>query len=251
MRMTLLRRLFFPPKCAGCGELIENVQEASPRALCKNCAVKWDQAKNQPCHCCGLPVMDCTTVPAMPARHGVQALLRLTEYVPDRAYEISGRVIFKLKDRDNVELQDFLAAELVPLIQKQLLLLGQTSENTVFVWAPRSVQSERRVGHDQSKRLCYALCRALGKQKPQCMLRRTGGGVQKMLRQTERRKNAFAAFEAVEKNCASLKGKCVVLVDDVVTSGATLSACAAKLKPYKPAYLIGACIAVDVPPEQR
>jgi predicted amidophosphoribosyltransferase len=58
------------------------------------------------------------------------------------------------------------------------------------------------------------------------MVRRTGGSVQKMLGQEQRAKNAFAAFEAVPKHCADLKGKCVILVDDVVTTGAGLSECA-------------------------
>lgn len=247
MSMRTIRRLFFPPKCAACGELLDALRDSAPKALCKDCLVKWDQAKNRPCKCCGFPVMDCTTSPAMPSRHGVGTLIRLVEYVPDKQYGISNRVIFKLKDQDSIELQDYLASELAPLIEKQLLMLGQTPENTVFVWAPRSVQTERRVGHDQSKRLCYALCRAFDKKKPLCMLRRAGGRVQKQLGQTERRKNAFSAFEAVEKNCTSLKGKCVVLVDDVVTTGATLSACAAKLKPYGPAVIIAACIGVDAP----
>jgi predicted amidophosphoribosyltransferase len=48
-----------------------------------------------------------------------------------------------------------------------------------------------------------------------------------------------------------LKGKCVILVDDVVTTGSTLSAVAAKIKPYKPGHVIGVCIAVDIPPERR
>ena len=247
MSMRTLRRLLFPPRCAACGELLDGMHRPVPRALCKDCAVRWDEAKNRPCHCCGYPITDCTASPAMPSRHGVKTLLRLVEYVPDRRFEISNRVIFKLKDQDSIELQEFLAAELVPLIEKQLLMLGQTPENTVFVWAPRSVRAERSIGHDQSKRLCYALCRAMGMPKPKCMIRRTGGRVQKKLGQTERRKNAFGAFEAVEKNCAALKGKCVVLVDDVVTTGSTLSACAAKLKPYGPAVVIAACIAVDTP----
>ena len=75
--------------------------------------------------------------------------------------------------------------------------------------------------------------------------------MQKMLGQEQRAKNAFAAYEAVPKHCANLKGKCVILIDDVVTTGSTLSAVAAKIKPYKPAHIIAACVAVDIPPEQR
>lgn len=247
MRFQTLRRLLFPPRCAACGVLLEALTDTLPRALCTECAIEWDRAKNTPCHCCGMPVMDCIHPPVMTPRHGVHTLIRLVEYLPDKKNTVQSRVIFKLKDRDNLELQEYLAAELVPLIKKQLLVLGQTSENSVLVWAPRSAEAERRVGHDQSKRLCYALARAMEMPKPVPMICRTGGGVQKQLGQTGRRKNAFSAFRAVPKNCEDIKDKCVILVDDVVTTGATLSACAAKLRPYKPAVMIAVCIAVDVP----
>ena len=246
-----LRRLLFPPRCASCGVLLDGADRNEPLALCKACEVKWDAHKNALCRCCGYPIADCKRSVPMLARHGVDALLKLTEYDPQKPNSVASRMIFKLKDKESAELYAYLARELAPKIEEQLVRLGQTRENSVFVWAPRSKKSLRERGFDQSKGLCKALARELGMPKPAQMVRRTGGSVQKMLGQEQRAKNAFAAFEAVPKNCANLKGKCVIIVDDVVTTGATLSAVAAKIKPYKPAHLIGVCIAVDVPPEQR
>lgn len=248
MRMTkMLRRLLFPPKCAACGVLLDGADREEPRALCKACLVKWDAQKNALCHCCGYPVADCKNPVAMMPRHGIDTLIKLVEYEPQKRSGVGNRVIFKLKDQENTELQAFLAAELAPALKKQLTVLGQTPENTVLAWAPRSKKAERERGFDQSRGLCMALAHELGTTKPQQMIRRTGGGVQKALGQEQRRKNAFSAFESVPENCADLKGKCVILVDDVVTTGATLSACAAKLRPYKPAHIIAACVAVDAP----
>ncbi len=245
----MLRRLLFPPKCAACSVLLDDAFSAAPRALCAPCLVKWDAQKEALCHCCGEPVADCKRpVNAMP-RHGIDALIRLVEYEPQKRGGVGNRVIFKLKDKESAELQAFLAAELAPAIYKQLVELGQTPENAVLVWAPRSKKAERARGFDQSRGLCMALSHELGMQKPVQMIRRTGGRVQKMLGEEQRRQNAFSAFEAVPEHCADLKGKCVILVDDVVTTGATLSACAAKLRPYKPAHIIAACIAVDAPTE--
>ena len=164
---------------------------------------------------------------------------------------MASRVIFKLKDKESAELYAYLARELAPKIAEQLVRLGQTPENPVLIWAPRSRKSLRERGFDQSKGLCTALACELGMPKPIKMVHRTGGSVQKMLGQEQRAKNAFAAYEAVPKHCANLKGKCVILIDDVVTTGSTLSAVAAKIKPYKPAHIIAACVAVDIPPEQR
>ncbi len=246
-----LRRLLFPPRCASCGVLLDRAEGAQPRALCKACAVKWDAQKNALCHCCGYPVSDCKNSVPMLTRHGVNTLVKLVEYDPQKQGEVGNRVIFKLKDKESAELQAYLAHELAPKIAQQLVSLGQTPENTVLVWAPRSKRSLRDRGFDQSKGLCTYLARELGMPKPTQAVRRTGGGVQKMLGSEQRARNAFAAFEAVPEHCATLKGKCVVLIDDVVTTGSTLSAVAAKIKPYKPAHILAACIAVDVPPERR
>ena len=248
---VVLRRLLYPPRCAACGVLLDRADKDVPLALCKACAVKWDGHKNALCHCCGYPVSDCKKSVPMLARHGVDTLVKLTEYDPQKPQSVASRIIFKLKDKESAELHGFLAAELAPMIEQQLLLLGQTRENTMLVWAPRSKKALRQSGFDQSKGVCTALARALGLPKPVQLIRRTGGRVQKMLGQEQRAKNAFAAFEAIPEHCAVLKGKCVILVDDVVTTGSTLSACAAKLKPYKPAHIIAACIAVDVPSQQR
>ena len=248
---VLLRRLLFPPRCAYCGVLLDGIERKEPRALCKSCLVGWDTHKNALCDCCGGPVSECEKSLSVMARHGVYTLLKLVQYDPQKPNEIANRVIFKLKDQDSAELQAFLAAELVPAIQRQLTMLGQTPENTVLVWAPRSKKALRECGFDQSRGICNALARELCIKKPVRMVRRTGGGVQKMLGKEQRAHNAFAAFEAIPEHCAVLKGKCVILVDDVVTTGATLSAVAAKIRPYKPAHVIAACIAVDLPPERR
>ncbi len=248
---VVLRRLLYPPRCASCGVLLGGADRDVPLALCQACKVKWDSHKNALCHCCGYPVADCKRSVPMLARHGVDTLLKLTEYDPQKPQSVASRVIFKLKDKESAELQAHLARELAPKIEEQLVRLGQTRENTVLVWAPRSKKSLRERGFDQSKGLCKALARELDMPKPTQMVRRTGGSVQKMLGGEQRAKNAFAAFEAVPKHCASLKGKCVILVDDVVTTGSTLSAVAAKIKPYKPGHIIAACVAVDVPPTER
>ncbi len=247
---TVLRRLLFPPCCAACGVLLDGADENQPLALCNACAIKWDAHKNALCHCCGYPVSDCKRSVPMLARHGVDTLVKLVEYDPQKQHAVSNRLIFKLKDKESAELYAYLARELAPKLEAQLLRLGQTRENTVLVWAPRSKKALRERGFDQSKGLCTALARELGTTKPTQMVRRTGGSVQKMLGQEQRAKNAFAAVQAVPENCASLKGKCVILVDDVVTTGATLSAVAAKIKPYKPAHILAACVATDIPPER-
>ena len=61
-------------------------------------------------------------------------------------------------------------------------------------------------------------------------LRHTGvSGVQKELSTEERRLHAGAAYQ-IRKEISDLQGRTVVLVDDILTTGATFKACAGLLR---------------------
>ena len=69
---------------------------------------------------------------------------------------------------------------------------------------------------------------------PDGLLRMRNTRQQVGLSRTKRRRNVLGAFRANAKYAADLEGAHVVLIDDVITSGATVSACARALKSAKP-----------------
>jgi len=62
------------------------------------------------------------------------------------------------------------------------------------------------------------------------------------LKPEERKKNMHGAFKATV-NAENVQDKIVLLVDDVLTTGATLEACAEALKPFEPKEIWGLVIA--------
>jgi ComF family protein len=111
----------------------------------------------------------------------------------------------------------------------------------VLVPVPLSHRRRRARGHNQADELAREVARATGLARDEHALRRARDTrPQSGLSRAQRAKNPRGAFRALPDR---VEGRCVLLVDDVVTSGATASACARALKRAGAArvVLVAAC----------
>ena len=95
-------------------------------------------------------------------------------------------------------------------------------------WVPVSDKRRRERGFDQSFELCRAACRHWGVE-PTPTLRKTvhtkpQSGIDDA---AERRANVLGVYEAIAPN---VWGRKILLVDDILTTGATLTECARVLR---------------------
>jgi ComF family protein len=93
---------------------------------------------------------------------------------------------------------------------------------------PISPHTRRKRGYNQAKLLAEPVAAHFG--KPLCeeaLTRLNAGAVQHKLGARERQKNAAASFQ--KGQAAQVRGKRVLLLDDVHTTGSTLAACGALL----------------------
>ena len=95
-------------------------------------------------------------------------------------------------------------------------------------WVPVSDKRRRERGFDQSFELCRAACRHWGVE-PTPTLRKTvhtkpQSGIHDA---AERRANVLGVYEAIAPN---VWGRKILLVDDILTTGATLTECARVLR---------------------
>ena len=96
----------------------------------------------------------------------------------------------------------------------------------MITYPPGTRQRIRKYGFDQSRQLAKKISRYTGIPWMSCM-RRKGRTMQKTLSSMERRINAERAYTL--RDCP-VQGKNILLIDDVITTGATVSACARLLR---------------------
>lgn len=102
-------------------------------------------------------------------------------------------------------------------------------ERAAVLPVPLGADRLRERGYNQSERLARALAARWGAPLwTDCLTRTRGTRTQTRLTPQERLRNVSGAFRA-DTATRELRGKHVVLVDDVVTTAATLNACAAAL----------------------
>lgn len=104
-------------------------------------------------------------------------------------------------------------------------------------WVPLSAKSLKKRGYDQSRLLAEGIAQELGADIVQTLRKVRNTRVQSGLsEEAERRANVLGAYEVT--NTAQIEGKRVLLVDDVVTTGSTLSECARILRTYGAADVV-------------
>ena len=219
--VDLLTDYLIPPKCAGCGELIPADSDTKP--FCDACKESWNNEALEPCSSCGLSMRDCVCLPTLLTENGIRDGLFLTAYrtggltVPDR-------LILSIKSEKDRHAFSFLARELSYLVKRYVRDEELPSDRIVIAALPRRRRSVREKGFDHAVVLARALSAETGYPYLNCLARRHGGREQKHLGREERIQNLRNAFRYCGTD--SVSGKFVFLVDDVMTTGSGLLACA-------------------------
>ncbi len=228
--MRILADLLFPPKCAACGELLPfggffGRDLPQQTALCRACLTRWEQEKTERCEICGNNVLQCECATKLMQSAGCRVFRKVVYYRPGNREEVGNRIVFRIKDHAERAAVNFLADELAPLIRESMKREEWQKKSFFVAYLPRRSGAILKGGSDQAKELAAAI--AVRLEIPLLPLigrRRKSQTPQKFLTPTGRLSNAVAAFYLREKRKAEAAGKVAVLVDDIVTSGASMTA---------------------------
>lgn len=212
----------FPARCiGGCGRRGE--------ALCAACRPRLPYLGDAVCRRCALPgrldraCRGCHRL--APSLAAVRAVC---------AYEGTARAaVHALKFRGGQYLGTTLSELMVTAATTRPL------HADVVIPVPLAAKRQRERGYNQAGLLCQGLAESVGGEIAPGMLAREERPPQRELSADQRRANLEGAFRCPAPSAVA--GKRVLLVDDVLTTGATLSACAQTLDSAGAAW-IGALV---------
>ena len=240
--VKLLGELMFPPKCLGCRERMRPsmTQKPTPR-LCVDCEAAWEHSRFAQCPECFAAYCDCTCAPHVLKRAGCAALIKAVPYGEEAELCVVRRILLDAKRRPDVRATAFLAENVRDLLEKTLAELEQKTpiSHTVMAHLPRTRHNLRQYGFDQAAELAKALARLTALPYARVLRRTHDGREQKKLTLRARHNNVKGAF-ALRRDVA---GKRVILVDDIVTTGASMAEAVRTLKKAGAAQIVCVCVA--------
>lgn len=191
--------LLYPPRCAFCRRLLTGEE----RGVCRFCRPR---------------------LPYVPADGQVQHFKNVDQCLSPLYYHRSVRdSLHRYKFGGLTAYADIYSEFIVKCIDE-----NQISCDSI-TWVPLSHRRRRKRGYDQAELLAREIAKRLGMQ-PVCLLKkRRDTPPQSQTGSAEKRRaNIAGAYTCLNPEAAA--GKSILLVDDIVTTGATLSEAAGVLK---------------------
>lgn len=216
---TPLRAIFdvvLPPRCPGCGEMVDGDDR-----FCAACFGQLQALGSPQCACCGVPLPHDGDAAA---RCGA-CLAEPPAFARARAPFAYGgptrQLVLALKHGRRLHLARMMA-------RAMLRVAGDLPPDAVIVPVPSHRWRLWQRGFNQAAEIARQLSRQSGRPLVVDALDRIKPTPStKGLTRSARRKNVQGAFAVAQPE--RILGRVVILVDDVMTTGATVAACAAKL----------------------
>jgi ComF family protein len=189
-------------------------------SVCEICEEPRNAASPGPCAACRSKITPVADLPAVPEEFHYDSLWACGAY-----QGAMKELLHRYKFNGRKGLKEFFGSLLYEAVQEKLA--GAGIDAIAAVPAEPGRLAER--GFDPAELSADILARKWGRPHlPRCLARRAQSAPQRQMGKAERRLNVKNQFSV--RNAANVRGKALLLVDDVVTTGHTASECARVLK---------------------
>lgn len=208
----------FPKYCVNCKKFGD--------FLCADCFSRLSFDTKNICTVCGKHTFNGLTHPGCFRKYSLDGSFTCIVY-----NSISKKLIYQFKYRPNLtSLKSFLGDLMYESLVQNEEFDKVIRKEVLFVPVPLSKAKFRRRGYNQAEILAKELSKRFGISTVDCLVRVKETKSQVGLKKEERKENIKGAFGLVDRHSGKIQNSYVVLVDDVLTTGSTLSEAANVLK---------------------
>lgn len=208
--------LIYPRGCAGCRRPVES----APQHICWDCRASFDIITDTFCERCGDPVDGM-----------IEQSFQCSSCNRRRPHFERARSAARYRGPLKNALHEFkyncapgLRGDFVPLLEACVRTHFAQCSLDAVTFVPLFPRRERERTYNQARLLAGDLAGRLGLPAADCLCRVRPTPTQTDLTAAQRRRNVRGAFEA--RNPRWVEGRSLLLVDDVMTTGATVDQCA-------------------------
>ncbi len=202
--------LLFPEKCVYCGEIILS----SPIPICKQCSSKMPIIKGIRCKYC--------------SREQTQCFCKLGDFAFTKNVSVlkydgaAATIIKRLKFGKHPQLADFIGKEIAITVHQSY----SDIDFDFVTFVPMNKYKLFKRGFNQAQVIAEKVSKQLNLPILSTLTKKFSVKEQKYKNKKERLKGVRGQFKAI----STYDGKTILLIDDVFTTGSTLSECSLMLK---------------------
>ena len=227
-----LLSLFFPNRCPFCGTVIHRKQ-----VFCEDCPGRLSRVPDRRCRICGVEKSLCVC-----RKRSYPCTRRIAPFY----YEgVAKQGVLRFKKQGRFGGYRTLASLMAEHIRTEYA-------DVVFdavVSVPAHRKSQRKRGFVPTVLLAKETARQLGLPYDSMLVKILDNPPQKGMSRAERVGNVAGVFDLRKENAA--EGKRLLLIDDVITTGATVNECAKILRIFGASYVYAASVCVNRPPKKQ
>lgn len=220
------------PKCTCCKKrlVIDEV------ALCRECKAKYDDTIRRNCSICAKPLYECTCTNEYLDSHYVHKVIKVFRYIIKDDLPTNS-LIYSLKRDNRRDVLDFLSDELSGAIITSV----KSPESYVITSIPRTGGSVVKYGIDHAELLAKSVAKKIGAKYVKSLTSKSKLQQKKAGSKEGRIKNTDFR---IRKTASEINGKNVIIIDDIITTGASMGHAATLLKGVGAKRIIGAAVAI-------
>lgn len=225
--------LLYPRVCAGCEGPLGGGEQGGEIPVCSTCRDRLERITPPFCERCG-EAFDGETVETFRCSNCADRDFHFDYAVAGhRAHTLVRELLHRFKYGKQIHLCECLRALMEPALDDpRLAAIAQRQDGWLLVPVPLHRRRKRERGFNQAAELCRALARRRRWKVAEALRRTRYTAMQARLDRAGRLENLSGAFKLSRNRriLKELEGADILLVDDVLTTGATANECARVLR---------------------